>query len=259
MKFWNRFLSHFSRLSQKDQQALDQKPPVHVAIIMDGNSRWARARGYGPAAGHAQGASVARDIVTAAGRLGIRYLTLYAFSSENWQRSPSEVADLMGLLRRYLSNEIHSLLENNVRLIVIGDRSRLPADILALVVQSEAKTSSATGLTLVMALSYGSREEITRAARTLAAKAVQKQITVNDIDEQAFAAALYTCDLPDPDFLIRTSGEQRISNFLMWQLSYAELYFTPVLWPDFKEENFIHALAEYGKRVRRFGRAACHE
>lgn len=227
--------------------------PVHVAIIMDGNRRWARARGRPPVFGHRRGADAVRRAVEACGNLGVRYLTLFAFSSENWQRPQAEVNELMGLLRFYLRKEIAHLHKNGIRLRVIGDRSRLDRDILELIAKAEELTAGHRKLELVVALNYGSRDEIVRAAQRLAAAAVRGEVDPAAIDHGRFAAALDTCSIPDPDLLIRTSGEQRISNFLLWQLAYTELVFLPVYWPDFAEEHLRQAVEEYGRRERRYG------
>ncbi|MFO1155125.1 MAG: isoprenyl transferase [Rhodospirillales bacterium] len=231
-------------------------PPVHVAIIMDGNGRWATSRGLPRTAGHKRGGEAVKRTVESAGRMGIRYLTLFGFSSENWKRPTSEVSDLMGLLRYYLRNELRFLKENNIRLRVIGDRSRLDADIVRLIGQAEEETGDNTQLTVVVALSYGGRAEIVRASRQLAERVRDGAMAAADIDEATFAGHLYTADIPDPDLLIRTSGEKRISNFLLWQLAYAELIFTDTLWPDFAKEDLEQAVAEFHRRERRYGAAS---
>jgi undecaprenyl diphosphate synthase len=227
--------------------------PVHVAIIMDGNGRWAQARGLPRAAGHAQGAEAVRRTVKAAKAVGVRYLTLYGFSLENWKRPAKEIADLMGLLRLYLRREIGELHREGVRIRFIGDRTLLAADIISLIDMSEQKTRANTQLDLIVALSYGSRQEITMAARQLAIDAVAGKIDPEKIDENSVDSRLYTADVPDPDLIIRTSGEQRISNFLLWQSSYAELVFTDVLWPDFSQETLENSIEEFGRRERRYG------
>jgi undecaprenyl diphosphate synthase len=228
-------------------------PPRHVAIIMDGNGRWAKARGLPRTAGHRKGADAVRASVKAARELGIGYLTLFGFSSENWRRPAEEVGDLMGLLRFYLRNEIAELHHVGVRLRVIGDRSRLAKDIVELIKKSEEMTKGNTALTLVVALSYGGRQEIVVAARRLAEEAKAGQIDPAQIDEDAFQARLFTDGIPDPDLLIRTSGEQRISNFLLWQAAYAELVFLDVLWPDFSRLHLEDAIRQFNARERRFG------
>lgn len=234
---------------------LPPTPPVHVAIIMDGNGRWAKARGLPRTAGHKRGAEAVRRTVEAAREMGVSYLTLYAFSSENWKRPTGEVTDLMGLLRLYLRNEVANLHKNGIRLRVIGDRSRLSRDINALIDESEAKTANNTALTLVLALSYGGRQEITDAARRLACDVAMERLDPDSIDEDALAARLYTADIPDPDLLIRTSGEKRISNFLLWQSAYAEFVFTDVLWPDFDRTHLEDAIRDFHGRERRYGNA----
>jgi len=228
-------------------------PPTHIAVIMDGNGRWAKARGLPRVAGHRQGAEAVRVCVRAAGELGVSYLTLFGFSSENWKRPDGEVRDLMGLLRLYLRNEVRELHKNNVRLRVVGDRERLGADIVALIDHAETKTGNNTGLTLTLALSYGGRAEIVQAARTLAERAAAGLIAPADIDEEMFSGALFTAGMPDPDLLIRTSGEQRISNFLLWQCAYAEMVFTDVLWPDFGRDELERAIQSFHGRDRRYG------
>ncbi len=230
--------------------------PVHVAIIMDGNRRWARARGLPPVAGHRQGAQAVRRAVEGCVRLGIRYLTLYAFSSENWRRPASEVGELMRLLRFYLQKEIDALDENRVRLRVIGERGRLDPQIVELIERAEARTRHHARLDLMVALDYGGRQEIVRAARAIAQAVREERLDPSEIDERRFAEALYAADVPDPDLLIRTSGEQRISNFLLWQLAYTELVFLPIGWPDFTEEHLAAAIAEFARRERRYGARA---
>jgi undecaprenyl diphosphate synthase len=227
--------------------------PRHIAIIMDGNGRWAQARGLPRIAGHRRGAEAVRRTLTAAGELGIPYLTLFGFSSENWKRPLSEVDDLMGLLRHYLRGEIAELHRNGVRLRVIGERARLAPDIVTLIANAEALTRDNGGVNLTIALSYGGRAEIIAAMRTLATKAATGEICPEAIDEGVIARHLFTADIPDPDLLIRTSGEQRISNFLLWQCAYAELVFTKTLWPDFGRADLEQAIADYGGRERRYG------
>ena len=227
--------------------------PVHVGIIMDGNGRWAQSRGLPRAAGHAEGAEAVRRTVKAAKNLGIRYLTLYAFSLENWNRPAKEILDLMGHLRLYLRKEIGELQREGVRIRFIGDRTLLAPDIVSLIEMSEQKTRDNIQLDLVVALSYGSRQEITDAARKLAMDAAAGKIDPETIDETSFEARLYTADIPDPDLIIRTSGEQRISNFLLWQSAYAELVFTDVLWPDFSREKLEDSIEEFSRRERRYG------
>jgi undecaprenyl diphosphate synthase len=227
--------------------------PVHVAIIMDGSGRWAKAKGLPRAAGHAQGAEAVRRTVKAASDLGIQYLTLYGFSIENWKRPAKEIADLMGLLRLYLRKEISELHREGVRIRFIGDRSMLAADIILLIEMSEQKTRANTKLDLVIALSYGSRQEITAAVRQLVEDVAAGEISADAIDEKALEGRLYTADMPDPDLIVRTSGEQRISNFLLWQSAYAEFVFTDVLWPDFSREKLEDSIEEFSRRGRRYG------
>jgi undecaprenyl diphosphate synthase len=228
-------------------------PPVHVAIIMDGNGRWAKQRSLPRIAGHRRGAESVRRAVTAAGEFGIAYLTLFGFSSENWKRPVGEVDDLMGLLRHYIRAEIAELHTKGVRLRVIGDRARLPGDIVTLIDNAEALTAGNTGLRLTIALSYGGRAEIVRAARDIAAAVKSGEIAPEQVDETIFARHLLTADIPDPDLVIRTSGEQRISNFLLWQTAYSELVFIDTLWPDFGKADFEKALRDYHGRERRYG------
>jgi len=230
--------------------------PTHVAIIMDGNGRWAQARGLPRSAGHKQGVDAAKQVIRAAKDAGIRYLTLFGFSAENWQRPESEVRDLMALLRFYLVNDIQELVDNGVKLSVIGDRSRLPQDTVALIEDAEHRTGNNQSLSLTIALSYGSRQELVDATRRLAEQASVGALSPEDIDETLVGQQLYTRDIPDPDLLIRTSGEQRISNFLLWQLAYTELIFTETRWPDFGGAELFDAVHEYRRRERRYGALA---
>lgn len=232
----------------------DLPVPTHVAIIMDGNGRWANARGLPRTAGHKQGAESVRAVVEAAGQAGVGYLTLFGFSSENWKRPDGEVSDLMGLLRLYLRREIAKLHKKGVRFLVVGDRARLPKDIVSLIDGAEKTTADNTGLTLILALSYGGRAEIAQAARSLAEDVKAGTLDPADIDEDMVSGRLFTKDIPDPDLLIRTSGEQRISNFLLWQLAYAEFVFTDTLWPDFREQALLDAIEQFQGRERRYGR-----
>jgi undecaprenyl diphosphate synthase len=231
-------------------------PPNHVAIIMDGNRRWARARGMPPAYGHRRGAEAVRKAVEACAKEGIRYLTLYAFSSENWRRPASEVGELMELLRTFLKKEIAELCRSGIQLRVIGDRAGLAPDIRELIEEAETRSRDNQRVVVIMALNYGSRHEIVEAARRLAVDARAGRLDPAAIDERLFAAQLGTAGVPDPDLLIRTSGEQRVSNFLLWQLAYTELVFLPFRWPDFSEEHLREALREYYKRERRYGASA---
>jgi undecaprenyl diphosphate synthase len=227
--------------------------PVHVAIIMDGNGRWARSRSLPRVAGHREGARAVRRTVEAAIRAGVSWLTIYAFSSENWRRPVSEIMDLTGLLRRYLKTEITELKESGVRLRFIGDRARFDRDIQADLAAAESDTSGNTRLNLTIALSYGARAEIAAAARAVAAAVCSGRLDAGDLGEETFERFLATAGMPDPDLIIRTSGEQRLSNFLLWQAAYAELVFLDVLWPDFDQLHFDAALAEFSRRDRRFG------
>jgi len=230
-------------------------PPTHVAIIMDGNGRWARARALPRTAGHRRGAEAVRKTVRGAAELGVGYLTLYGFSSENWKRPASEVDDLMTLLRFYLRSEIAELHKNGVKLKVIGERQRLAPDIVSLIEQAEAQTAANTRLVLTVALSYGGRTEIVVAARRLAEEVAAGRLDPADIDDRAFEQHLTTSGVPDPDLIIRTSGEQRLSNFLLWQSAYSELIFVDTLWPDFDKEELQRTIQEFHRRERRYGAA----
>jgi undecaprenyl diphosphate synthase len=229
------------------------EPPAHVAVIMDGNGRWAKARGLPRIAGHRKGADAARTVVETAAKAGVRYLTLFSFSSENWRRPAAEINDLMGLLRIYLSRELKVLQENDIRLRAIGDRARLPGDIQSLIDEAERRTQGNGRMTLVLALSYGGRADIARAARNLARAAADGRLDPDAIDETRFAAALETHGIPEPDLLIRTSGEQRISNFLLWEMAYTEFVFTDTLWPDFGADAFLQGIDAFHLRERRYG------
>ncbi len=227
--------------------------PRHVAIIMDGNGRWAKQRGLPRIEGHRQGAESARTIIRTAGELGIKYLTLYAFSLENWNRPKDEVDALMKYLVHYLKTETPELNKNNVKLEVIGHIYRLPETVQEHLRKSIVTLSKNNGLTLIMALSYGGRTEIVDAVRAIAEKARRGKLDPADINDEVVSQHLYTRNWPDPDLLIRTSGEMRVSNFLLWQISYAELVITPTLWPDFRKPQIFAALEEYARRHRRFG------
>ncbi|MEQ9088904.1 MAG: isoprenyl transferase [Alphaproteobacteria bacterium] len=239
-------------------QAIDPKKgergtPGHVAIIMDGNGRWARARGLPRTEGHRKGAESVRRAVTAARELGIGYLTLFGFSSENWKRPSWEVVDLMQLLRHYLRSEIAELHRHDVRFRVIGERDRLEPEIVQLIERGEETTRNNSALTLTIALSYGARREIVLAARFLAEEVAAGRLNPAKIDEDSLARHLFTADMPDPDLIIRTSGEKRISNFLLWQAAYAEFVFLEKLWPDFGKEDLTRAIEEFHSRERRYG------
>jgi undecaprenyl diphosphate synthase len=235
-------------------EALRQQPlPRHIAVIMDGNGRWAGLRGLPRVAGHRQGVRAARETVRAAGRLGVGYLTLYAFSSENWARPAAEVSFLMRLLESSVAEELPGLVDNNVRLRTLGELATLDPGVRRSVEQAVRATERNTGLTLLIALNYGARQELLRAVRTLADGVARGALAPEAIDEASIAAALDTADVPDPDLLIRTSGEYRLSNFLLWQVAYTELLVLPTLWPDFSPRDLYGAVAEYQRRSRRFG------
>ncbi len=233
--------------------AQSPKIPTHVAVIMDGNGRWARNRGLPRHAGHRSGVGSVRRAVELAAERGIRYLTLFAFSSENWSRPREEVSKLMGLFVEALQREVDELHRNNVRLEFVGARGQLQKSLVDKIEAAEQRTIGNTGLHLIVAVAYGGRWDIVQAARSLVAKAVSGDIDADDVDEQAIAGELQLGDIPDPDLLIRTGGEQRISNFLLWNLAYAELYFCNTLWPDFGDRDFDEALAFYAARQRRYG------
>ncbi len=227
--------------------------PKHVAIIMDGNGRWAKAKGLPRVKGHQEGIKRVKEILRVAADCGVKFLTLYAFSAENWSRPKAEIEVLMRSLDNFLSNNINELNENGVRLIVIGRKDPIPAYLWKRLEESQRQTKDNTGLTVCLAFNYGSRQEIADAAKKAARELSEGRIKAEDFDEKIFAAFLYTQGMPDPDLLIRTSGEIRLSNFLLWQASYAEFYFTETLWPDFKENDFMAAISEYQNRKRRFG------
>jgi undecaprenyl diphosphate synthase len=229
--------------------------PRHIAIIMDGNGRWATARGLPRQMGHKEGAKSVRKVVSEAGRLGIEYVTLYSFSTENWKRPKEEIDDLMALCEYYCKAQLPELLENNIRVRVIGSRKGMPDSVLAALdhLVSETHKPGKPGPTLCLAINYGSREEITEAVRTIAAKAKAGEISPDEITAQDVAKSLYTSGMPDPDLLIRTAGELRVSNYLLWQISYAELYVTETLWPEFEETSLHEAVRAYARRDRRFG------
>lgn len=228
--------------------------PTHVAIIMDGNGRWAKSRGLPRFRGHTAGMQAVHTVVESAAEIGIKYLTLYAFSQENWHRPAPEVSALMKLLQHYVRKERDELIRQGVEVRVFGDRERLSGGARKAVDDIEKWTSGGKKMRLNLMISYGSRAEIVRAARNIAAKVQRGEMGLDDVDEAGFASELYTAGVPDPDLLIRTSGEQRISNFLLWQLAYTELYITQTLWPDFGHAQLVEAVHEYQKRERRFGR-----
>jgi undecaprenyl diphosphate synthase len=228
--------------------------PNHVAIIMDGNGRWAQLRRQPRTLGHVKGTRVAKKIITACSRRGIKHLTLYAFSTENWLRPEAEVRLLMRILRRYLDRETKNLIKENIRFSIIGDLSRIPEDVSAAISNSINETAHCTGLHLVFALSYGSRQEIVNAVKNLCSRVSSGELSVADIDASMVSSFLSTFPTPDPDLIIRTSGEQRLSNFLLWQAAYSEFYFTDVLWPNFTESHLDLALRSFSQRQRRFGK-----
>ena len=229
------------------------KIPEHVAIILDGNGRWAKAKGMPRNYGHMQGAKAVEDILVVARDMGIKYLTVYAFSTENWNRPETEVAALMKILRQYLKTSIKKSMKNNVRCQVIGERSRLSEDIREAIEELETTTAGNTGLTFTIAINYGSRDEIVRAVRTIAADCKDGKLSPEDITEEMISQKLDTGNIPDPDLLIRTCGEQRLSNFLLWQCAYTEFYYTDIAWPDFDKEELQKAVDAYAGRNRKFG------
>ncbi len=238
------------------KQIEKNRVPRHVAIIMDGNGRWAAKRGSDRIFGHESGVEAVRACIKAAAELGIQYLTLYAFSTENWNRPKLEVDALMSLLVKVIKSETNELNRNNVRLQVIGDRASLPRSVRNETNRMVEKLSGNTGLTVVMALSYSARWEIINAVKSLAGDVKKGKIEPEDISRELFECYLSTAEIPDPELMIRTSGESRLSNFLLWQLAYAELYFTPKLWPDFTKEDFFEAICNYQQRERRFGKTS---
>ena len=240
-------------MSAGQRQGQQPAGPSHVAIIMDGNGRWAQMRGLPRQEGHRRGLEALRRTVKNAGELGIAVLTLYSFSTENWRRPQAEVSFLMGLLKRFVERDLAELDASGVKVRIIGGREDLAPDLRRLVEHAEAMTCNNTGMTLAIAFNYGSRDEIVRTARALAAEVAAGRIAASAIDEALFSSRLDTSDLPDPELVIRTSGETRISNFLLWQAAYAEFVFSPVLWPDFDRAALEDALAEYRRRERRFG------
>ncbi|RKD24689.1 isoprenyl transferase [Ammoniphilus oxalaticus] len=250
-------LNRFSKWIQGQESEsfpLDlDKIPSHIAIIMDGNGRWARKRGLPRVAGHRAGMRTVREITRAASDLGVKYLTLYAFSTENWKRPKDEVEFLMRLPQEYLLTELEELIEQNVQVRMLGKQEQLPNDTLDAVYQAQERTKENTGLILNFALNYGSRDELLHAIQQIASEAQSGNLNPEDITAQALNRFLYTAGMPDPDLLIRTSGELRLSNFMLWQLAYAEMFFCEVLWPDFSKEEFYKAISEYQHRNRRYG------
>lgn len=229
------------------------RSPAHIAIIMDGNGRWAKARGLPRVAGHRAGVEALRKTVRAAGEMGASWLTVYAFSSENWSRPQSEVSDLMGLLKLFIRRDLAELHQNGVKIRIVGERAGLQHDIAILLEEAETLTASNTALNLIIAFNYGGRDEIVRAARRLAEAAAAGAIKPSAVTLDTFAACLDTAGIPDPDLVIRTSGEMRLSNFLLWQSAYSELVFLPCYWPDFTREHLAEAIGQFGARQRRFG------
>lgn len=228
--------------------------PRHVAIIMDGNGRWAQQRYQPRLFGHKAGVASVREVVETARKIGVEILTLYAFSSENWKRPASEVTGLMSFLKSYVQAELSGMLQNNIRFTCIGELERLPVDVREVLEQAKSETESNTELVLNLALSYGSRSEMTRAVSKIAAACAAGNLSPGDIDEELVSSYLDTAGMVDPDLLIRTGGEARLSNFLLWQASYSEIYFTDVMWPDFRADAFLQAIADFQQRERRFGR-----
>ena len=238
---------------QEMHRLIKTKLPRHLAIIMDGSGRWAEKRSLDRLAGHQKGAESVRRIVRASREIGVPYLTLFAFSSENWSRPPVEVEALWILLKDYLHSELQEMLGNDIRLLAIGDLNRLPKDVASTLTETIKQTSQATAMTLTLALSYGGRDDILQALRRIMVNCREGTLAPEEINESLFSKYLWTANLPDPDLLIRTSGEIRISNFFLWQLAYTEIYVTPTFWPDFDKEELIKALLSYQERERRFG------
>lgn len=230
------------------------KIPAHVSIIMDGNGRWAKSRGLDRSAGHIEGVESVRHVLRAAGEAGVKYLSLYAFSEENWNRSEAEVGALMGLMAKCMSAELDLMQKENVRFVVLGNRKRLSDGLNAAIDSTMAATAANTGITLIVLLSYSGKWDITQAAERFAADAVSDPSLCGSLTPELFSGYLVTAGIPDPDLIIRTSGEKRISNYLLWQGAYSEFYFTDILWPDFRKAQLIEALEEYAKRDRRYGK-----
>jgi undecaprenyl diphosphate synthase len=236
---------------------LEQRPrlriPLHLGVIMDGNGRWAKARGKRRTEGHIEGVKALRNLVELCINYGVRHLTVFSFSSENWTRPPDEIAFIFNLLRRFVASDLHKLIRNNVRVRIIGSRSGLEPSMVRLIEDVQAKTASNTGLELIVAFNYGGKAELVEATRRIARKVLEGQVRPEEITEATIEAALYTSGIPDPDLIIRTSGEQRISNFLLWQAAYSEFVFVDEYWPDFNEATFLRVLETYALRDRRFG------
>lgn len=252
MRFISPIIAPFKSPSLSDIKK--NKVPAHVAIIMDGNGRWAKKRGLPRIVGHKKGADVLKDIVILCKDVGIKYLTVYSFSSENWQRPQDEVSELMNLFVEVLQRELEELHKNGIKIVLLGQRDIIPLNILKIFEISEKKTKDNKELLLNVAFSYGSRQEIANAAKKMCLEYKNKEFNLEDNIENIFTKFLYTSDCPDPDLLIRTSGEYRISNFLLWQIAYTELYFTKTLWPDFDKKSFYKAIYDYQRRNRRFGK-----
>ncbi|MFO8164230.1 MAG: isoprenyl transferase [Thermodesulfobacteriota bacterium] len=229
------------------------KLPQHVAIIMDGNGRWAKRKGLTRIVGHRKGVESVRDVVRTSRRLGIKWLTLYAFSEENWKRPNYEIKALMNLLNRYLTTELKEMLDTGIRLLSIGQTEKLPLEVQKTLWQAIEKTAHNKDMNLILALSYGGRQEIIMAVKNMLKDIEKTTLNIKQITEERLSKYLYTSNIPDPDLLIRTSGEYRISNFLLWQIAYTEIFITPILWPDFHKERYLEALLDYQKRERRFG------
>ncbi len=229
------------------------KVPTHIAIIMDGNGRWAKQKGLPKIIGHRQGAKAVREITETCARIGVKYLTLYAFSTENWKRSKLEISALMSLFKAAINKELKTLMDNDIRFNVVGNLSGLPKPVADELTNAEEKTKGNKGMTLNWALNYGSRAEMIEAIKSVAKEYKQDACSLDDIDEEYFGKHLYTRGMPDPDLLIRTSGEMRVSNFLLWQISYSEIYVTEKLWPDFTSKDLMQAIQDFNKRERRFG------
>jgi undecaprenyl diphosphate synthase len=238
------------------EKIIMERIPQHIAVIMDGNGRWAKKQGMARVFGHKNAVKAVRDITEGAGELGVKYLTLYAFSTENWNRPKEEVFALMELLSRTIKSEVPNLHKNNVRVTTIGNTEQLPKDCREELQKAMEVTKHNTGLTLVLALSYSGRKEIIEATKKLAQDAAEGKISPDQIDDALFSSYLHTNQMPDPELIIRTSGEFRLSNFLLWQLAYSELYFTDVLWPDFRKEHLLQAVLDYQSRERRFGKTS---
>lgn len=237
-------------MTEKSKQA-----PSHIAIIMDGNGRWAKRRGLPRSMGHKKGAETVEKIVEAAKDLGVKYLTLYAFSTENWNRSEEEVSTLIGLLREYLKKDLSEIQKHNVRIRFIGEKNMLDEDIAQSMDRIEANTKNNDAMTVCLAISYGSRQEIVSAVKKIATIVQRGDISIDEIDEKKMSSFLYTHDIPDPDLVVRTSGEQRISNYLLWQIAYCEFYFTDVYWPDFSKKDLEEIIENFNSRERRYGKA----